>query len=158
MRGGDLIIARGRPRLRNLRLTQAAVCGIFHGILKQDWSEICRTPLWQSSGRSGMAVKSLVAVSSKQRPDQVDWVWNVMAHAQKPDLVFRGNGRVHLNRRGRQFSRRLTAEVCASAVVMLDTPCSEVISSSLLHPCVTVCHHISTGLYHGLAQSSHYTP
>jgi len=35
--------------------------------------------------------------------------------------------RVHLNRRGRQFSRLLTAEVCASAVVMLDTPCSEVV-------------------------------
>jgi hypothetical protein len=27
-----------------------------------------------------------------------------MAHAQKPDFVFRRNGRVHLNRRGRQFS------------------------------------------------------
>ena len=57
----------------------------------------------------------------------VDCVWNVMAHAQKPDFVFRRNGRVHLNRRGRQFSRLLTAEVCASAVVMLDTPCSEVV-------------------------------
>jgi len=32
-----------------------------------------------------------------------------------------------LNRRGRQFSRLLAAEVCASAVVMLDTPCSEVV-------------------------------
>ena len=50
-----------------------------------------------------------------------------MAHAQKPDFVFRHNGRVHLNRRGRQFSRLLAAEVCASAVVMLDTPCSEVV-------------------------------
>ena len=50
-----------------------------------------------------------------------------MAHAQKPDFVFRWNGRVHLNRRGRQFSRLLEAEVCASAVVMLDTPCSEVV-------------------------------
>jgi len=28
----------------------------------------------------------------------VDCVWNVMAHAQKPDFIFRGNGRVHLNR------------------------------------------------------------
>ena len=28
---------------------------------------------------------------------------------------------------GRQFSRLLEAEVCASAVVMLDTPCSEVV-------------------------------
>ena len=49
-----------------------------------------------------------------------------MAHALKPDFVFRRNGRVHLNRRGRQFSRLLAAEVCASAVVMLDKPCSEV--------------------------------
>ena len=94
-----------------------------------------------------------------------------MTHAQKPDFVFRRNGRVHLNRQGgavqstagsrgvrisgsnagytmfrgsvkgtgyplhlnrrerggRQFSRLLAAEVCASAVVMLDTPCSEVV-------------------------------
>ena len=26
----------------------------------------------------------------------VDWVWNVMARAQKPDFFFRRNGRVHL--------------------------------------------------------------
>ena len=57
----------------------------------------------------------------------VDCVWNVMAHAQKPDFVFRRNGRVHLNRRGRQFSRLLAAEVCISAVLMLDAPCSEVV-------------------------------
>jgi len=50
-----------------------------------------------------------------------------MAHAQKPDFVFRRDGRAHLNRRGRQFSRLLAAEVCASAVVMLDIPCSEVV-------------------------------
>ena len=48
-----------------------------------------------------------------------------MAHAQKPDLVFQRNGRVHLNRLGGQFSRLFAAEVCVSAVVMLDTPCSE---------------------------------
>jgi hypothetical protein len=53
--------------------------------------------------------------------------WNVMAHAQKPNFVFRRKGKVHLNRRGCQFSRLLAAEVCASAVVMLDTPCSEVV-------------------------------
>jgi len=50
-----------------------------------------------------------------------------MARAQKPDFIFRRNGRVHLNRRGRQFSRLLAAEACASAVVMLDKPCSEVV-------------------------------
>jgi hypothetical protein len=57
----------------------------------------------------------------------VECVWNLMAHAQKPDFVFRRNWRVHLNWRGRQFSRLQAAEVCASAVVMLDTPRSEVV-------------------------------
>jgi hypothetical protein len=57
----------------------------------------------------------------------VDCVLNVMAHAKEPDFVFRRNGRVHLKRQGRQFSRLLAAEVCASAVVTLDTPCSEVV-------------------------------
>ena len=60
--------------------------------------------------------------------------------------------------RGRQFSRLLAAEVCASSVVMLDTPCSEVVwrvlathsirqfPPSLPQPCVNLCHHISTGV------------
>jgi hypothetical protein len=56
----------------------------------------------------------------------LDCVWNVMAHAQKPDFVFRRNGRVHLNRQGHQFRRLLAAEVCASVVVILDSPSSEV--------------------------------
>jgi len=57
----------------------------------------------------------------------LDPVWNVMAHGQKPDFVFRRKRRVYLNRRGRQFSRLLAADVWASAVVLLDTPCSEVV-------------------------------
>jgi hypothetical protein len=40
---------------------------------------------------------------SATKGSRVDCVWNVMVHAQKPDFVFRRNGRVHLNRRGRQF-------------------------------------------------------
>jgi len=80
-----------------------------------------------------------------------------MAHEEKPHFVFRRNGRVHLNRQGRQFSRLLAAEVCASAVVMLDTPSSKAVkgtgyplhlpvSPSLPPLCVTVCHLVSTGL------------
>jgi hypothetical protein len=38
-----------------------------------------------------------------------------MAHVQKSDSVFPRNRRVHLNRRGRQFSRLLAAEACGSA-------------------------------------------
>ena len=98
----------------------------------------------------------------------VDCVWNVMAHAQKPDFDFRRNGLGHLNWRGRQFSRPLAAEVWASAVVMLDTPCSEVVwrvlathsvrqfPLSLPLLCVTVCHYISTGLYKILFPHTHW--
>ena len=37
---------------------------------------------------------------------------------------------------GRQFSRLLAAEVCVSAVVMLDTPCSEVVWRVLAIHCI----------------------
>jgi len=80
--------------------------------------------------------------------------WNVMTHAQKPDFVFRRNGRVHLNRRGHQFSRLLAAEVCAisgsnagytmfrGSVKSTGYPLHSSFFSSLPVRCVTVCHHI----------------
>ena len=67
------------------------------------------------------------SVPSSTGSSVVESVWNVMTYAQKPDFVFRRNGWVYLNRRGRQFSRLLAADVCASAVLMLDTPRSEVV-------------------------------
>ena len=85
-----------------------------------------------------------------------------MAHAQKQDLVFRRNGRVHLNRRGLQFSRLLATEVSASAFTVgsnagytmlrgsvkgTDYPLNSLVSHSLPLPYVTVCHHISTAVY-----------
>jgi hypothetical protein len=85
-----------------------------------------------------------------------------MAHAQKPDFFFRRNGRVHLNRRWRQFSRLLAAKVCASSFIVGSNagytmfrgsvkgtgyPRQSPVSPSLPVPCVTVCHYISTGLY-----------
>ena len=51
----------------------------------------------------------------------------MIAQGHQPDFVFRRSGRVHLNRQGRQFRLLLAAEVCGSAVVMLNTPCSEVV-------------------------------
>ena len=87
--------------------------------------------LWRNSNKSLTSLTYLwlipLSISSCLPLRMVDCVWNVMAHAQKPDSFFRRNGRVHLNRQGRQFSRLLVAEVCASAVVMLNTPCSEVV-------------------------------
>jgi hypothetical protein len=95
-----------------------------------------------------------------------------MAHAQKPDFVFRRNGRVHLNRRGRQFSRLLAAEVCASAFIVGSNagysmlrggengtgyPLHSPVSPLLPLPCVTVCHHSSTGLYSVIFDTIGYT-
>jgi hypothetical protein len=57
-----------------------------------------------------------------------------MAHAQKPDFVFRRNGQVHVTRLGRQFIRLLAADVCRSAgsiYVVLETPCSAVLRGML---------------------------
>jgi hypothetical protein len=98
----------------------------------------------------------------------VDCVWNVMAHARKPDLIFRRNGRVHLNRPGRGgggagSSVQSTTDsravhislqglycsckpVSCSHVTLTGYPLHSLVSPSLLLPCVTVCHHISTGL------------
>jgi len=79
-----------------------------------------------------------------------------MAHAQKPDFVFRRNGRFHLNRRGLQFSQLLAAEVCATAVVMLNTPCSEVVwrvlATQFIHqfPLHRVSSHFNWSLHVGM--------
>ena len=111
---------------------------------------MCNESIWCDSGSLLMYTNSLT----------VDCVWNVMAQAQKPDLVFRR--KFHLNRWGHQLSRLLAAEVCASAVVMLDTTCSEVVWRVLathsicqfpphfLLPCITVCHHVSTRFQHNV--------
>jgi hypothetical protein len=94
------------------------------------------------------------------RAGQLDCIWNVMAHAQKPDFVFQRNGWVHLNRWERQFSRLLAGELCTSACMVCTSASlcfavmwrllvthSILVSPSLLLLCI-VCHHISTGLYY----------
>jgi len=89
---------------------------------------------------------------------QVDYVLNVMAHTQKPDFVFRRNGRVHFNRRGRQFSRLLCSRgvrisssnagytMFPGSVKGIGYSLHSPVSPSLPLPCVTVCLHISAGL------------
>ena len=108
----------------------------------------------------------------------VDCVWNVMAHAQKPDFVFRRNGRVHLNRRGGggasvQLTGSRGVRISGSnagynmfrgSVKSTGYPLHSPVSPSLPLPCVTVCHHISTGLYsshtktlYHFVHTGHYT-
>ena len=84
-----------------------------------------------------------------------------MTHAQKPDFVFWRNVRVHLNRRGGWGSVQSTTgsrgvrisgsnagyTMFRGSVKGTGYPLHSPVSPSLLLPCVTVCHHISTGLY-----------
>jgi hypothetical protein len=77
-----------------------------------------------------------------------------MAHAQKPNFVFWRNGRVHLIRQGRQFSRLLAAEfvrisggnvgftMFRGSVKGTGYPLHLPVFPSLPLPCVTVCHHV----------------
>jgi hypothetical protein len=82
-------------------------------------------------------------------PPRVDCVWNVMAHVQKPDFVFRQIGRVHLNRWGASVQsttgRRavhITLQslyysckpVFCSHVTLTGCPLHSLVSPSLLRP------------------------
>ena len=100
------------------------------------WPSLLRAGKWLVSEYGRLTCGGRNPYVHRTSRSMVEGNWNVMAHAQKPDFVFRLNGRVHLNRRGRQFSRLLAAEVCASAVVMLDTPCSEVVWKVLATHCI----------------------
>ena len=92
------------------------------------------------------------------RANEVEASWNVMAHAQKPDFVFRRNGRVRLNRREASVqsttgSRGVLISGSNAGYAMFwgsvkstGYPLHSWVSPSLLL-CVTMCHHISTGVY-----------
>ena len=81
-----------------------------------------------------------------------------MTHVQETDFVFRRNGLVHLNLRGPQLSTTGSRGVRISSsnagytmfrrsVKGTGYPIHSPVSPSLPLPCVTVCHHISPGLY-----------
>jgi len=82
-----------------------------------------------------------------------------MTHAQKPDFVYPRNGRVHLNRwraSGQSTTGSRIVRISGSnagytvfrgSVKSTGYPLHSPVSPSLLLPCVTVCHQISTGLY-----------
>ena len=85
--------------------------------------------------------------------------WNVLAHAQKPDLVFRRNGRVHLNRQGtsvqsttgsrgvRISGRNAGYTMLRDSVKGTGYPLHSPVSPSLPLPCVTGYYHILTGVF-----------
>ena len=86
-------------------------------------------------------------------------VLSVMADAEKADFVFRRNGRVHLisggasvqsttGSRGVRISGSNAGySMFRGSVKGTGYPRHSPVSLSLPFPCVTVCHHILTGLY-----------
>jgi hypothetical protein len=82
-----------------------------------------------------------------------------MAHARKPDFVFRRNGRVHLNRQGasvqstagswgvRISGSNVGYTMFRGSVKSTGYPFHSLFSPSLPLPCLTVCHHISNTVY-----------
>ena len=101
----------------------------------------------------------------------IEWVsnpyvearWNVMAQAQKPDFVFRRNGRVHLNRRGASVQSttgswgvRISGSnagytMFRGSVEGTGYPLHSPVSPSLPLPSVAVCHHFNWSLLHLLS-------
>ena len=83
-----------------------------------------------------------------------------MEHTQKPDPFFRRNGRVYLNLRRASFqsttgSRGVRISGSNAGYTMFRSSVKgtgyllhSLVSPSLHLPCVTVYHHISTGVYH----------
>ena len=127
------------------------------------WAKELGGKLWdlgQAFGLNDLESKPGHCVSYKSKSLEVDWVWNVMVHAQKPDFVFRRNGRVHLNRRRASVqsttgSRGVLISGSNAGYTMFrgsvkgtGCPLHSPVSPTLPRPCVTVCHHISTGLYY----------
>ena len=120
----------------------------------------CDTPSWLGVFRT--LILKIKFIRNVKPCHLVEASWNVMTRTQKPDFVFWWKGRVHLNQRGRQFSRLLAAEVSASALIVgrnagytmfqgsekgTGYPLHLPVSPSLTLPCVTMCPHISTGVY-----------
>jgi len=107
-------------------------------------------PFWHRTTELSIACECL--------PLFVDCIWNVMAHAQKPDFVFRRKGRVHLNRQGASVqsttgSRGVRISGSNAGYTMFrgsvkgtGYPLLSPVSPSLPLPCVTVGHHISNGV------------
>ena len=62
-------------------------------------------PVWVFlEAKKFVAPTGIKTLDRSARSTVVELVRNLMAHSQKPHFVFRLNGRVHLNRRGSQFS------------------------------------------------------
>jgi len=85
--------------------------------------------------------------------------WNVMAHAQKPDFVFRAKRTSPFKSAGASVQSTTGSRgvriggsnagytMFRGSVKTTGYPLHSPVSPSLPLPCVTLCHHISTGVY-----------
>jgi len=109
----------------------------------------------------------IIIILDEWTPTQLEASWNVMAHVQKPDFVFRQNGRVHWNRQGASVHSTTGSQVVRisgsnvgytmfwGSVKSTGYPLHSPVSLSLPLPCITMCHHISTGVYNKISNSNY---
>ena len=118
-----------------------------------------------SSGWEGVVCCTITNYNSDEAVilGKVDCVWNVTAHAQKPDFFFRAKRKSPFKSvagGGRRFSRLLRSRgvrisgsnagytMFRGSVKSTSYPLHSPVSPSLPLPCVTVYHQISTGVYY----------
>jgi len=115
---------------------------------------------WQTGVATQIPNRHLQNVSHEPAwASLVDCIWNVMAHAQKPVFVYRAKWTSPFQSVGRQLSPttgsrgvRISGSnagytMFRGSVKGTGYPLNSPVSSSIPLPCVTVCHHISTGVY-----------
>ena len=115
-----------------------------------------QTVQWDVHNCEGNMCSKLEYIFRVSLKSEVDCVWNVMAHAQKPDFVFQRNGRLHLNRQGALVQSTTDSRVVRisgsnawytmfrSSLKSIGYPLHSPVSPFTSPP---ACQHISTGLY-----------
>jgi hypothetical protein len=126
--------------------------------IRREVDEILRSSGLLRTGTGNFLLRFRDSGHSLPCSAEVDCVWNVMAHMQKSDFVFRRNGRFHLTGASVQStagSRGVRISGSNAGYTMFrgsvksnGYPIHSPVSPSVPLPCVTVCHHIATGVYH----------
>ena len=140
------------------------VC-IFCG--SKGFPHLCHTP--NKTRTRGNSTRHTPCVTNRKTRQvtggtEEDCVWNVMAHAQKRDFVFRRNGKCPFksaegasvqstagSRSVRISGSNAGYTMFRGSVKSTGYPLHSPVSPSLSLPCVTVRHHISAGLYQVLS-------
>ena len=110
-------------------ILQTSVCSLQSNSVETNWITVTMGVVTVSTVHSLCLPLWWLRLAMSHCPESFVSRLRLKCDGTRTETRFRlsAKRRVHLNRRGRQFRQLLAAEVCASAVVMLDTPCSEIV-------------------------------